>query len=250
MSSNFCVYLTIYLGEKLPTFYIGYCNYDRIRYGYHGTVSSKLYKQIWKNELKENPHLFKTRIFRNGLTKKAAVALEAKLQRAFQVHRNPMFINKSITNDMMFSGKANTDYLSTSLWVNNGTISKRVQQIEDGWIKGRLTFSRPTVTIMHMGDKQIMVRNEDIERRRLEGFEYGMSSTNLKRMKKLGKTTPKGQFKNKIWITDGQTEQAHHKDDPIPDGWRRGRHLTSGAFAKRLASSPNDKPLADPCMDH
>lgn len=28
---------------------------------------------------------------------------------------------------------------------------------------------------------------------------------------------------NKIWITDGVTDKYHMKDDPIPDGWCRGR---------------------------
>jgi len=57
----FCVYLTIYRGNKLPPFYLGYTKANKIKNeNYHGSVSSKKYKQIFNKEIKENPELFTT----------------------------------------------------------------------------------------------------------------------------------------------------------------------------------------------
>lgn len=58
----YCTYLTIYSGNLLPPFYIGYTKVSKISKDYHGTVSSRKYKDIWISELKHRPHLFKTKI--------------------------------------------------------------------------------------------------------------------------------------------------------------------------------------------
>ena len=58
----YCVYLTKYTGNKLPSYYIGSTSLKRIENGYRGSVSSKEYKNIWKSELIDNPHLFEIEI--------------------------------------------------------------------------------------------------------------------------------------------------------------------------------------------
>ena len=47
----YCTYLTIYSGNKLPTFYIGSTSVEKIEQGYRGSVSSKRYQSIWEKEL-------------------------------------------------------------------------------------------------------------------------------------------------------------------------------------------------------
>ena len=91
----FATYITFYKGNKLPPFYIGYCNISNFEKGYRGTVSSKEYKQIWIKEIKEHPELFKTKIIKTFQTKIEAKEHEVYLHEKFQVHTNPMFINKS-----------------------------------------------------------------------------------------------------------------------------------------------------------
>jgi hypothetical protein len=59
-------------------------------------VSSKEYAKVWKEERVINPHLFKTKILRVYETAKEAHQNELKLQKFFNVHKNPMFINKAI----------------------------------------------------------------------------------------------------------------------------------------------------------
>lgn len=60
--SRYCVYLTIYTGNKLPIFYIGSTSVKKFMNGYRGSVSSKEYGKIWKEEIKLNPHLFISRL--------------------------------------------------------------------------------------------------------------------------------------------------------------------------------------------
>ncbi len=59
---KYCTYLTVYSGNKLPMFYIGFTRTEKIAAGYHGTVTSKKYSTIWKAELSANQELFKTKI--------------------------------------------------------------------------------------------------------------------------------------------------------------------------------------------
>jgi len=89
----YCTYLTVYSGSKLPPFYIGSSSVSRIESGYRGTVSSKIYKDIWNKELKENPHLFKTRVLTKHNTRKEAIDRELSFQKALSVVTSTLYIN-------------------------------------------------------------------------------------------------------------------------------------------------------------
>jgi hypothetical protein len=58
----YCVYLTIYKGNKLPPFYIGSTSIEKIYKNYKGSVESKKYGKIWKNEIKNCSDLFCVKI--------------------------------------------------------------------------------------------------------------------------------------------------------------------------------------------
>lgn len=92
----YCTYITFYSGNKLPPFYIGYSSIEKVKNGYNGSVSSKIYKKIWEKERKENPHLFKTKIIKTFKMRIDAGKHEEFVQKFFNVHKNPMFINRSI----------------------------------------------------------------------------------------------------------------------------------------------------------
>lgn len=100
----YVTYLTIYSGNKLPQFYIGSSLIDKINSGYHGSVKSKKYKDIWKNELKQNPHLFKTKIISTHETRELATAKELKLQKLLNVANSPMYINMAYAAPNGFFG--------------------------------------------------------------------------------------------------------------------------------------------------
>lgn len=91
----YCVYLTSYFGNKLPQFYIGSSTIKRINSGYHGSISSKKYKEIYKQELKENPHFFKTKIISKYKTRKEAIEKEKYFQIMLNVVKSPMYFNES-----------------------------------------------------------------------------------------------------------------------------------------------------------
>ena len=101
---DFCTYITFYHGNKMPPFYIGSSSVDRVSKGYHGSVTSKAYSAIWKDELQHNPSLFKTRIIRTYPTREEALAREKILQEKLIVVRSNMYINLSTASKNGFFG--------------------------------------------------------------------------------------------------------------------------------------------------
>lgn len=91
----YCVYLTIYRGNKLPMFYIGSTSMSKLNSGYRGSVLSKKYKETWNNELSTNPHLFETKIISYHDTREQAFDKEETLQRLLNVVPSEMYINES-----------------------------------------------------------------------------------------------------------------------------------------------------------
>lgn len=92
---RFVVYVTCYSGNKMPPFYIGSSSLHRLNKGYKGSVTSKQYSKVWKEELQSNPHLFKTHIISIHDTRQDALNKENKLQIKIGAHRHPLYINKS-----------------------------------------------------------------------------------------------------------------------------------------------------------
>lgn len=101
---KFCVYLTIYSGNKLPPFYIGSTSIVKIKNGYHGTIKSKKYGPTWRQELKDNPHLFRTIILYTFYSRKNALYNEKLLQIQFNVVKSSKFINMAIAKVNGFFG--------------------------------------------------------------------------------------------------------------------------------------------------
>jgi hypothetical protein len=97
----------------MPMFYIGRSNVERVANGYHGSVSSKLYKDIWTKELEQNPNLFETKILTTHTTKQEAAQQEEYFHKKYQVHKNPMYINQATGSGTFhsdISGKKNPFY--------------------------------------------------------------------------------------------------------------------------------------------
>lgn len=93
----YCVYFTIYKGSRLPPFYVGSTKIAKIARGYHGSVSSALWGSIWKQEIRENPHLFMTLIIPGQIRHTAAEILDLELawQQSFDVVEDICFINQA-----------------------------------------------------------------------------------------------------------------------------------------------------------
>jgi len=104
-SDLWATYVTIYRGNKLPPFYIGYSSIYKFKSGYKGSVKSKKYKDIWKKEITDNSHLFDTKILTRHKTKQEALDKEEYFQKHFSVHKNDLYINQNITGKFFTSIK-------------------------------------------------------------------------------------------------------------------------------------------------
>lgn len=89
----YCVYLTVYKGNKLPIFYIGSTSISKIQNGYFGSVKSKKYKDIWLKELKNNKSLFNVKIISIHNSREEALNKENIFHEYLNVHNNPLYIN-------------------------------------------------------------------------------------------------------------------------------------------------------------
>jgi len=92
----FAVYITTYLGNKLPKYYIGSTSIKNIKNRYRGTPTSKRYGNIFRSELKNNPHLFDTEIISKHSTRIEALEAERKIQIEMNVLSDSNFINMGI----------------------------------------------------------------------------------------------------------------------------------------------------------
>jgi hypothetical protein len=102
--SIYCTYITMYLGNKFPPFYIGSSSVNKIQKGYRGSVSSKKYKFLWKEEIENNPNLFITVIINTQSDRKESIKEELEIQKIFDVVNSPLFVNLSFAQPNGFFG--------------------------------------------------------------------------------------------------------------------------------------------------
>jgi len=102
---KYCVYLTSYKGTKLPSLYIGSTNINRIQQGYRGSVSSKKWKSVWKEELKLHPEYFTIEILSYHNTRKEALEAELLYQKQHNVVLSEEYINESYAQIDGFAGR-------------------------------------------------------------------------------------------------------------------------------------------------
>ena len=102
----YCVYLTVYFGDKLPRRYIGSCKTKNIDQGYNGSVSSKKYKNTYESERLTNPHLFKTRILSSGYKIDYDARMEElRIQKKYDVVKSKDYMNESYAIPNGFFGR-------------------------------------------------------------------------------------------------------------------------------------------------
>lgn len=108
---TYCVYITFYRGDKLPPFYVGSSYTTNVlNNGYHGTVKSKKYGKVWREEIKTNHSLFQTFILSTHEIETDARKKEYMLQKSLDVVRCPLFTNLAFAN-MKFGASGENHYL-------------------------------------------------------------------------------------------------------------------------------------------
>lgn len=105
MDNKYCTYLTVYFGDVLPRRYIGSSTIAKIKKGYNGSVSSKRWKSIYKEEQNNNKHLFRTKIISVHDSSYEARKHELVLQKRYNVVKNPLYINESFCRPNGYFGR-------------------------------------------------------------------------------------------------------------------------------------------------
>jgi hypothetical protein len=103
---KYVTYLVTYDGDKLPRYYIGSTSEDKVKYGkYFGSISSKKYKEIFLNEKKNNPELFKIKILSYHETRESAIEEELRIQIELDVVKSIQYMNESLARVNGFFGR-------------------------------------------------------------------------------------------------------------------------------------------------
>ena len=117
----YVIYLTEYLGTKLPRWYIGSTFKDNIlKNNYNGSPKSKMWKTIYKEEQINNKHLFKTEIIYECYDREVAIDIERKFQVLANAVERDDYMNKSFAGGSF--GKTN---LTTPESIAKGLETKR-----------------------------------------------------------------------------------------------------------------------------
>lgn len=179
--SIYCTYLTVYSGSKLPPFYIGSTSLKNISNGYRGSVTSKKYKTIWKDELKNNPHLFQTKIISNHNTRKEATSKELCLQKLLKVVKSLMYINMAYASPNGYFGMGNkgipkSSSMKEKLKGNSNAKSNT---------KPKSKAHKESISRAHLGKIRNKFHSEAISLAKKGGFWWNKDGTT-----KVSKTSP------------------------------------------------------------
>lgn len=188
----YVTYLISYKGNKLPPFYIGSTNLSKIQSGYMGSVKSKHYKDIWKSELKDNPHLFSIKIISTHSTREEATRKEYRFQSTLNVMKSPLYVNMSMSAPNGYfgrdvSGKNNPNYGKRHTWneEQRQNHAKKMKLGGNGFYKK--THTNKTKIII--GDKNAKNQYEVFDPNGIKYF-----TSNLKRFCKENGLTSAGMF--------------------------------------------------------
>ena len=219
----YCVYITYYKGDKLPPKYIGSSSLEKIENGYRGSVYSSEYRETWENELKNNPHLFETKVISKHETRKSALDEELRLQKENNVVRSDEWMNKSyaIPNGffgMDVSGSRNPMYGKSRKGEKHKGGENISSSLQD-------FFSDPERSKNHReNSRKMMIENnpshnpEIISQNKRKWKEMGRNVGKKNGM--YGKTSP---MKGKKLYNNGSVTKSF-EEGKQPAGWVKGRH--------------------------
>ena len=205
----YCVYLTIYRGNKnkMPPLYIGSTSIKKLNTGYHGSVSSKKWKETWKSELKDNSHLFETKIVCTHSTRQEALDKEYKLQVALDILKKPeMYINRAVANVNGYFGMS----------------AKGIDSPNTGKIRSEEYRKRKSESMLGIS-------------RTKESKEKQSQSVKGKNNHTYGKLKELSNNYGKIWITNGVDIKLIYVNDNLPEGWHKGKRRNSDDARKKIS---------------
>jgi hypothetical protein len=142
-----------------------------------GSISSKKYSKLWKQELKENPHLFHLEIISYHDTRSDALWKELQIQKIFNIVKNPLFVNLSYAKQdgyfgMKCYGEEHPQYGKTRTSEQNKRNSE-IQKDPSIQIKKKET-SLKNFGVDHASKSKIFQENKKIANK----IKYGFDSHN------------------------------------------------------------------------
>lgn len=226
-NSIYCTYLTVYYGNKLPPFYIGSTSIEKIKSGYHGSVKSKQYSPIWKDQLLHHPELFKTFIISKHDTRTEAMEKEQFFQTQLNVVRSSLYINKATANGTFFT---------------DGPLTEETKQKMSKSRKGRI-FSQSTREKMSQSQKGRYCSEET--KKKLSEMKKGKkihSEETKRRISEMGKGRPgtKGRTGQKHKEESLQKMRDAYKNRQVPPGMQGKHH--SEETKKKIADAQRGVP--------
>lgn len=207
----YCVYLTVYRGNKLPPFYIGSTSVKNLESGYKGSVTSRKFGEVWKKETRDNPQLFSVKIVKKFSDRKVALDWEKKAHVRLSVIKNPLYINLWTAGGIFgysVKGKDHPFY-GKKLWTDKNPNP----------FKGR---QHTSTTKKIISDKAKQRKASDETRKKMSKFQSSRVRERCSEDKKRKIGDANRRF---YWITNGVETSRHDKSLPIPEGFVRGRKL-------------------------
>lgn len=110
-SLPFCVYVITYSGRDMPQFYIGYSSVLKIeKENYHGSVSSRAWKELWNKTLEDYPELFRRKVLKTFGSREEAYEYEKEILKHFNAAKSKLFVNKSNGGTIVCKGENHPKY--------------------------------------------------------------------------------------------------------------------------------------------
>lgn len=222
----FCTYLTVYSGNLFPKRYIGSTSVEKIQKGYHGSVASEDYKDLWEQELRDNPFLFKTRILTTHSDREEATQKELEIQKKYDVVIDEDYVNKSFAQPNGFFGRD----VSGNKNPMHGKSRKGEKHKGGENISAAL---KETYANTEWGEK----KKEQASKLMKENNPTSDPET-MKKIKETWKKNKRGvgekngmfgktgAMKGKKLYNNGSITKSFFEGD-VPEGWEKGRHTFS-----------------------
>lgn len=218
----YCVYVTTYLGDKMPSKYVGSTSIKRILGGYRGSVSSKEFSSVWNLELQENPNLFVTEIVSKHDTRENALREELKFQIDNGVVSSDDWINKSLSIPNGFfgmdvSGSKNPMYGKT----RKGEKHKGGENISAAlhrFFKSEKSENHRLQSKKRMSQNNPSKRIDVLEKSKEKWVANNRNVGNKNGM--FGKQSP---MRGKKLYNNGSMTKSFNENEQ-PNGWVIGRH--------------------------
>lgn len=138
----FVVYLTKYTGEKLPPNYIGSTSEKKANsQKYFGSVRSKKWGKIFREELRENPAFFSVEILSHHKSREDAMQEELRQQILRDVVASPGYFNESFATPDGFFGRdtsgENNPFFGKTHTVEVCNAQSQRMKGKPTWMKGK-----------------------------------------------------------------------------------------------------------------